>query len=143
MTATQVFYRFLKEELSIDGYLYFQRLIRGEEVGNWRKTRLIRKKNPLGSKTFVDDYLRRGDGRTLCGYMMNLLRWEEPALTYRMNCNKDYSDRKDIWQWDKYTERFYRQYYTKLWHKFLRKYIQDCDKRIYHGLVPDYKLKEQ
>ena len=144
MTATQVFYGFLKKELTLDGYIYFRRLLLGEYVGNTRKTKIRRTFYPKASKTFVDDFLKGGDGRTLSGFMGNLLRHIEPALVTYKYYNQDYKQRKVLINpWSKYTnEMVYRDTYCRLWRKFIKDNIENGDKRVYHGKMPDYKFKE-
>lgn len=150
MTATQVFYRFLKEELSIDGYLYFHRILKGENVGSTRKYQVYRCTNgfwshkPVGNKTFVEDFIGNGDGRTLGGFMRNLLTYEEPALVHFMSSNKDYQKREVFKNpWYKYTRAVYIDTYCTLWRKFLKENIENYDKRIYYGRIPEFKLKKR
>ena len=143
MTATQVFYRFLKEELTIDGYLYFTRIIKGENVGYWRKKAVRRTLKPKWNKTFVEEFIGSGSGRNLSGFMSNLLKLEQ-SLVYNMNSNKDYRQREvKINPWAKYTQLVYKDTYIRLWRDFIKNNIENGEKRIYNGKIPEYRLKEK
>ena len=144
MTATQVFYCFLKRELTLDGYIFFIRLLKGENVGKIRNLKIRRSYYPKGSRTFVEDYIKVGEGRTLSGFMNNLLRHIEPALVLYKHYNQDYKQRVVFKNpWSKYTnEMVYIDTYCTLWRKFVSDKIENGDKRVYNGKMLDYKLKE-
>jgi len=146
MTATQVFYMFLKRELSLDGHIYFHRILKGEYAGSyWRNQGRIRRTNfPKGSNTFVEDFLSKGRGRTLDGFMGNLLKHIESGLVTFKRYNGDYRNREvRLNPWGKYTNDIvYVDTYVRLWHDFLKKYIENSGKRIYNGEIVDYKLKD-
>ncbi len=144
MTATQVFYAFLKKELTLDGYMYFRRLLLGENVGGYRKKQIRRNCYPKASKTFVEDYIKKGHGKTLSGFMSNLLRHIEPGLVNYKYYNQDYKTRKVFRNpWSKYTnEMVYIDTYCRLWRNFINEKIENGDKRVYYGKMPNYKFKE-
>ena len=144
MTATRVFYIFLRKELTLDGYIYFKRILSGEYVGGYRKTKIRRTYYPKATKTFVDDFIKNGQGKTLKGFMGNLLRHIEPALVRYKYYNTDYNKRiPHINPWAKYSNDIvYKDTYCRLWRKFLDENVENGDKRIYHGKLPEYKFKE-
>lgn len=139
MTATQVFYRFLKEELTINEFVFFNRMLRGEspKLGTYRVS-----PPRVKTKTFVEDYLACGRGRSLNGYMINLMRYICPRLSHKRSFNKDYY-RTVYSKWNWYNKKHddYISRYNELWHKFLEKHIQNADVKIYHGEYIDYLVK--
>ena len=58
MTATRVFSIFLRKELTLDGYIYFKRILNGEYVGDYRKNKIRSTFYPKATKTFVDDFIK-------------------------------------------------------------------------------------
>ena len=146
MTATQVFYRFLKDALTPYEFNFFNRLLRGEPPKinyNARHFYKITYYRGIKSKTFVEDYLRRGRGRNLRGYMSNLIRYECPNIYYRSGSNYWYNHTRYKSPWRRPNEernvRDYYQYtYVKLWHEFLDKHIKNSDQKVWHGEIIDY-----
>jgi hypothetical protein len=149
MTATQVFYRFLKEELTINEFVFFNRALRGEKIrigkGNSRPAFTRRENGAIKSKTFVEDFLAAGRGRSLNGYMSNLLKYLCPRLSYQRWQNVDYKRKREkIWYrgaWG-YSDQYYFVY-NELWHNFLKRHIENASEKIYDGRVVDYKLKKK
>lgn len=152
MTATQVFLLFLKKNCILEEYLFFRNTIMNNNGNRYfRKRRLYK-------NTFVEDYLSRNN-RTLSNFMTRMFILA-PNLINNMHENpryyiirnrwkaehegKEYTKyiksaqtgavlfaRKGIVKWEEFRgTRMYFRYYTRLWNKFLREYIDDSEKKI-------------
>ena len=163
MTATQVFFLFLKEECTIDELRFFKWAIM-KECGN----KYFRKR-PLFKPTFVEDYLSRNN-RTLSNFMIRLFilapnlkhfryrnpRWEAIKDDFRVrNEGKTIKKKETNWngetievrvpcQFRPYCCGMYINYYRRKWNKFLNEKIES-DKKFNSpfkkGESYDFKLK--
>ena len=146
MTATQVFYRFLKDALTTYEFNFFNRLLRGEPPKinyNIKTFYKITYHRGIKSKTFVEDFLKTGRGKNLRGYMSNLIRYECPSIYYKSSLNYWYNYKRYKAPWLRLPhERNVRDYchytYVKLWHEYLDKHIKNSDEKIWHGETIDY-----
>jgi hypothetical protein len=146
MTATQVFYRFLKDALTPYEFNFFNRLLRGEpsNINYYSKTFYrINYFRGIKSKTFVEDYLSKGRGRNLRGYMSNLMRYECQRIYYKSGSNYWYNHARYKPSWYRpHSERnisdYYHYTYVKLWHDYLDKHIKNSGDKIWHGETIDY-----
>lgn len=152
MTATQVFLLFLKNNCTLQEYLFFRNTIMNDNGNRYfRKRRLYK-------NTFVEDYLSRNN-RTLSNFMTRMFIlapnlknkcYHNPR--YKMikgkwiaeHGNKEYYTevksidtnevlfrRKHITRWKEFKGLgMYVRYYTRLWNKFLRECIDDSEKKI-------------
>lgn len=152
MTATQVFLLFLKKNCILEEYLFFRNTIMNNNGNRYfRKRRLYK-------NTFVEDYLSRNN-RTLSNFMTRMFILA-PNLINEMHENpryyiirngwkaehegKEYKKyiksaqtgvvlftRKGMVKWEEFKATgMYVRYYTRLWNKFLREYIDDSEKKI-------------
>lgn len=165
MTATQVFFLFLKEECLIDEIRFFKWTIM-KECGNKYFS-----KRPLFKPTFVEDYLSRNN-RALNNFMTRLFilapnlkknrirnpRWKKIIQEYHdRNCGKTILVRvKDLngneigetyrkpCVFRTYDSGMYVKYYQRKWNKFLNEKIES-DKKFNSpfkkGEVYNFKLK--
>ena len=146
MTATQVFYRFLKDALTPYEFNFFNRLLRGEPPKisyNTKKFYKITYHRGIKSKTFVEDFLKTGRGKNLRGYMSNLIRYECPSIYYKSSLNYWYNYKRYKAPWlrlphERNVRDYYHYTYVKLWHEYLDKHIKNSDEKIWHGETIDY-----
>lgn len=163
MTATQVFFLFLKDECTIDEMRFFKWAVM-KECGN----KYFRKR-PLFNPTFVEDYLSRNN-RTLSNFMIRLFilapnlkhfrhnnpRWHIIKNDfYERNNGKTIKVKHTIWNGEEvefrvpckfrpYCSGMYVNYYRRKWNKFLNEKIES-DKKFNSpfkkGESYDFKLK--
>ena len=165
MTATQVFFLFLKTECDIDEMRFFKwAVMKNPENKYFRK-------RPLYKPTFVEDYLSRNN-RTLSNFMTRLFilapslknyrhrnpRWGKIWMGYNER-NKGKTIQVTVKYFDgtkekvrvpcefrRYSCGMYIVYYQRKWNKFLREKIES-EKKINSpfkkGEVYDFKLKTQ
>lgn len=163
MTATQVFFLFLKEECLIDEMRFFKWAVM-KETGN----RYFRKR-PLFKPTFVEDYLSRNN-RTLSNFMIRLFilapslkhfrhnnpRWKIIVNDFRtrnegkiikrkrIGWNDEIIESEELCLFHPYRCGMYVNYYRRKWNKFLNEKIES-DKKFNSpfkkGESYDFKLK--
>ena len=163
MTATQVFFLFLKEECLIDEMRFFKWAVM-KEPGN----KYFRKR-PLFKPTFVEDYLARNN-RTLSNFMIRLFilapnlknfRHRNPRLRIiasefnKRNEGKIIKKKRRNWNgetivieepcsYHPYRSGMYVNYYRRKWNQFLNDKIES-DKKFNSpfkkGESYDFKLK--
>lgn len=163
MTATQVFFLFLKEECLIDEMRFFKWAVM-KECGN----KYFRKR-PLFKPTFVEDYLSRNN-RTLSNFMtrlfilapnLNNFRHRNPRLRIianefnKRNEGKIIKRKRKCWDggtivveeiclYQPYRSGMYVNYYRRKWNQFLNDKIES-DKKFNSpfkkGENYDFKLK--
>ena len=163
MTATQVFFLFLKEECLIDEMRFFKWAVM-KEPGN----KYFRKR-PLFKPTFVEDYLARNN-RTLSNFMIRLFilapnlknfRHRNPRLRIiasefnKRNEGKIIKKKRTNWNgetivieepcsYHPYRSGMYVNYYRRKWNQFLNDKIEG-DKKFNSpfkkGESYDFKLK--
>lgn len=167
MTATQIFLLFLKKKCNLGEYLFFRNIIMNDNGNKYFKKRRLYK------NTFVEDYLSRNN-RALNNFMTRMFilapnlvseRWKNPRFRIIKNTwleeHGDKEFKKEIRsidgqrvlltrtfkvKWKDYKETgMYVRYYTRLWNKFLRDYVDDTEKKINSpfkkGEMYNFKLK--
>ena len=163
MTATQVFFLFLKEECLIDEMRFFKWAVM-KEPGN----RYFRKRK-LFTPTFVEDYLSRNN-RALNNFMTRLFilapnlknfRHRNPRMKliidefYRRNKKRWVKRKRTDWNGDTvwvevpcvfqtYRSGMYINYYRGKWNQFLNEKIESEKKfnsPFKKGECYDFKLK--
>ena len=165
MTATQLFFLFLKEECTIDEMRFFKWAVMKHPDNKYFR------KRPLFKPTFVEDYLARNN-RTLSNFMTRLFILA-PSL-HRARCKnprwamiwKGYNERNEgktilvnirDWCGNKTGETFrkpcefrrfncgmYIRYYQRKWNQFLNEKIESEKKfnsPFKKGECYDFKIK--
>lgn len=139
MTATQIFTRFLKEELTCGEYQFFMRYMLNHGNKYFKNRKFNRK---LFHDTFVEDYLSRNN-RPLYGFMKRLfilspnikrMYFRNPRTKILKkewiethDLTKHYRTKYGTVNKNHFKERYivgmYVNYYNKKWHDFLEKVI--------------------
>lgn len=163
MTATQLFFLFLKEECTIDEMRFFKWAVMKHPDNKYFR------KRPLFKPTFVEDYLAR-NGRTLSNFMTRLFILA-PSLHRARHKNprwgiiwKGYNERNEgksvlrtFQDWDgldrtvrvpcefrRFNCGMYIRYYQRKWNQFLNEKIESEKKfnsPFKKGECYDFKLK--
>jgi len=158
MTATQVYLRFLKEELTLGEYQFFMHFMHNHGNRYFRNHKFDRK---LFHETFVEDYLSRNK-RPLCSFMKRMFILA-PNLKYFMFKNPRFRMLVDDWnnshdttkkyrtKWGrvkanrfeyKYLKGMYVNYYNRKWYAFLTKWInKETSSSMYEWFGKDKKLE--
>ena len=145
MTATEVFLRFLKEELECDEFLFFMHYLHKHGNKYFHNTKFKRK---LFHETFVEDYLSRNN-RSLFGFMKRLFILA-PNLKRMCHENKRYDKLKVDWKlervkrgtekrvrfYEPYHIAMYVMYYNRKWQKFLK---ENIDKEKSYSIHKPFK----
>ena len=139
MTATQIFTRFLKEELTCGEYQFFMHYMLYHGNKYFKNRKFNRK---LFHDTFVEDYLSRNN-RPLYGFMKRLfilapntkrmyfknprtrtlkMEWMESHDLTKRYKSKNGAIRRNRFK-DRYIVGMYINYYNKKWHDFLEKWV--------------------
>jgi len=149
MTATEVFLRFLKEELEYDEFLFFMHYLHDHGNGYFYNRKYKRK---LFSKTFVEDYLSRNNRSLFC--FMKRLFILAPNLKRYCSENKRYNKLKVDWILErrkrgtekrvffceKYHVAMYVMYYNRKWQNFLKGKI---DKKNSYSIYKHFRKGEE
>lgn len=158
MTATQIYLRFLKEELTMREYQFFMHFMYNHGNRYFRNRMFDRK---LFHETFVEDYLSRNN-RPLCSFMKRMFILA-PNLKRRMRMNprhtmivREWKTTHDLTKkyktkWGRvqqnrfkfeYLTGMYVNYYNRKWYAFLEKWVdKETSPSIYEWFRKDKKLE--